>query len=300
MCNLWNEKTPRIETATFIKFLDGLYALPGEPAELHIIGGEPFIDKDVFSIIEKAASYNARVVTTTSGYSVDEECASNIAASGLSLVNISIDSLRPEVHNWVRGRDDAFERAMAAISFLSKHVGPLELAINTVLMSKTLSDACDLVKWVEGHDQLSQIYFMAVMRPFGSALSFDWQETESGDMLWPRDTDEVNRVLDALIAAKERGAPIGNSVAQFEAYRRYFLSPDKAVMHDGCKVGTDALNLNAKGDAYLCFFKDPLGNIANKSAKDLWYSQEAELVRAEMVSCKTNCELVINCYFEES
>ena len=53
-----------------------------------------------------------------STYLIDEDMAKRIADSGLNVLAISLESLNPKTHNYLRGKDDVFSRAMKAIEYL--------------------------------------------------------------------------------------------------------------------------------------------------------------------------------------
>jgi hypothetical protein len=141
---------------------------------------------------------------------------------------------------------------------------------------------------------------MAVMRPFGSDLDWEWHTKSDYDFLWPRDPGKTDFVIDRLIELKHKGFKIENPVGQLERFKSYFRNPHKFIKETRCNLTHHAINVNAIGDIYLCFFMEPLGNIRNCNIKELWISEQAENLRAKMSQCQKNCELVINCYYENN
>ncbi|MBU1912273.1 MAG: SPASM domain-containing protein [Candidatus Omnitrophica bacterium] len=65
-----------------------------------------------------------------------------------------------------------------------------------------------------------------------------------------------------------------------------------------CNISEQAINVNAIGDVYICFFMDKLGNIKTDNIAELWRSEKARGIRKQMNDCRKNCELVVNCYYE--
>jgi len=43
---------------------------------------------------------------------------------------------------------------------------------------------------------------------------------------------------------------------------------------------------------------EKLGNIKTDNITELWYSDKAREIRKQMNGCRKNCELVVNCYYE--
>ena len=301
MCHLWQLDTAKDEISIndCKRFIDSLEGFGSGPIEVHIIGGESLIKKGILELIAYISSKGSRTVMTSSAYTIDKAMARAIVDSDLSILNISIDSLSPLVHNFLRGRDDSFQRAMSAIECLSKYKGnKLKLGINTVISGKNLDDMVELSRWAEGNKNLDSIYFMAVMRPFGSDLDWHWFEKEEYSYLWPSDYSKAELVLDKLIDLKNKGFKIENPISQLESFKSYFKNPFDFIKAKRCNVSEQAININAVGDAYICFFMEKLGNIKVQDVVSLWNSETAKKVRKQMSICRNNCELVVNCYYE--
>jgi len=301
MCHLWQLDTAKeeININDCKRLIDSLEGFGSEPIEVHIIGGESLIKKGILDLVSYISGKGSRAVMTSSAYTIDETTASAIVDSGLSMLNISIDSLNPLVHNFLRGRDDSFQRAISAIGYLSKYKGnTLKLGVNTVISGKNLDDIVELSRWAEGNKNLGSIYFMAVMRPFGSDLDWHWFEKEEYSYLWPSDYSKVETVLGNLIDLKNKGFKIENPISQLESFKSYFKDPFDFIKARRCNVSEQAININAVGDAYICFFMEKLGNIKSQDIVSLWNSETAQKIRKEMSVCRNNCELVVNCYYE--
>jgi MoaA/NifB/PqqE/SkfB family radical SAM enzyme len=302
MCHLWQLNTVENEISIddCKKFIDSLSQFGNEPIEVHIIGGESLIKKGILELISYISNKGSRTVITSCGYTIDEALAEAIVDSGLSMLNLSLDSLDPSVHNFLRGKEDCFQRLMRAIDYLNKFKDKrLKLGINTIISAKNLDDIVKLTEWTMHNRNLDSIYFMAIMRPFGSDLDWDWFKKEEYSYLWPSDYSKVEAILDKLIALKNKGFNIENSVAQLQAFKLYFKNPFDFIKVNRCNVSEQAININALGDVYICFFMEKLGNIKDHNAVQLWNSDKAGKVRREMRSCRNNCELVVNCYYED-
>jgi len=302
MCHLWQLNTAKDEISIddCKRLIDSFEGFGPEPIEVHIIGGESLIKKGILGLIEYINSKGSRTVMTSSAYTIDEAMAKAIVDSGLNMLNLSIDSLDPLVHNFLRGKEDVFQRAMRALDYLSKYkTNKLKLGINTVISAKNMDNIVNLSEWTTDNRNLDSIYFMAVMRPFGSDLDWHWFKKEEYSYLWPSDYSKVELVLDKLIALKNKGFKIENPVSQLEAFKAYFKNPFDFIKVNRCNVSEQALNINALGDAYICFFMEKLGNIKEHNAAELWNSNKAQKIRRQMQACRNNCELVVNCYYED-
>lgn len=301
MCHLWKLDTVKDEVSIedCKRFVDSLKQLNTEPIEMHLIGGESLIKDGILELISYIRDKGSRVVMTSSGYTINAIMAQKIIDSGLSMLNLSLESLNPSVHNLLRGRDDCFQHVMNTIGyFKSAGKKDMKLGINSIITALNLDDVVGLTEWVQHNHFLDSLYFMSIMRPFGSQIDWEWFKKDGCKELWPTDYSKVERVLNKLIELKKSGYKIENPIGQLQSFKSYFKDPEYFIRSTRCNVSEQAINVNAIGDVYICFFMDKLGNIKTDGALELWHSDKAENVRKKMASCRKNCELVVNCYYE--
>ena len=62
-------------------------------------------------------------------------------------------------------------------------------------------------------------------------------------------------------------------------------------------VGGEVL-ADSKSPELAGFFMEKLGNIKTDNITQLWSSDKAKEIRKQMNGCRKNCELVVNCYYE--
>ena len=301
MCHLWKLDTAKEEISIedCKRFIDSLDQFGGDPIEVHLIGGESLIKKGILDLVSHISKKGSRTIITSSGYTIDEEMAQGLVDSGLSMLNLSLDSLVPSIHDMLRGKEGCFRRVMNAIGHV-KRIGKkgMRLGINSIFTGLNMDGVVELAKWVQQDEFLDSLYFMAVMRPFGSSLDWEWFKKDGGRELWPSDYNKAEDILNKVIELKKIYYKIENPVAQLQSFKAYFKDPGHLIRSKRCNVAEQAININAIGDIYICFFMDKLGNIKTDNIAELWYSDKAREVRKKMNTCRKNCELVINCYYE--
>lgn len=301
MCHLWRLDTAEDEVSIeeCKRFIDSLSQFGTEPIEVHLIGGESLIKKGILDLIRHISGKGCRTVMTSSGYTIDEKMAETMIDSGLSMLNLSLESLNPSVHDSLRGKDDCLKRVMNAIEYFNRNRRKgMKLGINSIISGPNLDDVVKLTEWVQKRDNLDSIYFMAVMRPFGSGFDEDWFRRDGFRHLWPSNRSQMESTLDKLVELKKQGYKIENPVEQLQSFKSYFNNPTHFIKSNRCNVSEQAINVNAIGDVYICFFMDRLGNIKTDNIVDLWHSKKADEIRKKMHACRKNCELVVNCYYE--
>src|ERR1700745_2735925 len=115
--------------------------------EVRFTGGEPLLRRDLVSIIAATAALSPRpeISLTTNGIGLDRRAAA-LRDAGLDRINVSLDTLRPEVFRKLSLRDrlpDVLEGVSGAAG-----AGLLPVKVNTVLMRGiTDSEAPDLLRY---------------------------------------------------------------------------------------------------------------------------------------------------------
>ena len=143
-----------IETIDHL-YIDGLRSIK-------ITGGEPFLFRDIFEIIDSAAD---RFILTinTNGSLLNELICSNLSKHKNISIQVSIDSSSPEIHNKYRG-EGTWELAFNAIQLLNKY--KIKTIISTTLYNENLNEVLALKELA--HKYFSKIVFEHV-KAYGRA-----------------------------------------------------------------------------------------------------------------------------------
>lgn len=257
-------------------------------------GGEPLGREGVLDLIATVNKNGFIAQLPTNGYLVDEDMANRLADVGLCGLSISLDSLKEETHDFLRGVKGAYIRVMKAIDyFKSNEVG---FCFNTTIMEKNLNDIIDLVQWSSQEGR--GVRFQAIMRPFDKELDDDWYKNEEWKFLWPQDIGKVIEVVDELIKLKSSGYRILNPVGQLEIFKAYFKNPQKPYRLRKCNIGDDIMNIDIFGNVHPCSVTGIWGNIKEQSIKDIWFSEKAQELREKIYNCQRPCHHLLNCFFE--
>jgi len=105
-----------------IHILDGLKALGCQAVQLH--GGEPLLNKRLPELAAHCSSLGLFTGIATNGLSMKPHKAIALVESGLGSIKFSLDGPK-ELHNYLRGRKDAFEKQINAIK-LVQNADPLQ------------------------------------------------------------------------------------------------------------------------------------------------------------------------------
>ncbi len=302
MCYMWkNQRTPdELSIAQWKEFIVSLKNFTNLKISLNITGGEPLLKGNILDLIGFIVEQGFKDVSMTSnGFLINKDTARSIADSGLKMIVLSLDSLDKNTHDYLRGVEGAHERALDALKYFADYRGRLKkIGIQTIIMDPSLDGILELVKWA--NDNKISVYFMAITKPLCLPLDEDWYKRSAHNFLWPKDTVRLYAVVDELIKLKKAGLDIGNSVAQLEAFKKYFDNPhDFIKKQKQCKMGDGMIKVGSTGEVSLCSEKGPIGNIRDNRIDEIFFSGEAKNVREQIGACKTNCTQLINCFFEE-
>lgn len=302
MCATWKNKftLPPVSLKQWEFFFASLKSFLGKDVVVSIAGGEVFMHRDIFNLIEMIDDFGFNLHLISNGYLINDSVAQKIAASNLKCIGISLDGLNSQTHDYLRGRPDSFARAMNAIKCLRGANSKLQIGIKTIIMEKNKDEIIPLVQWVQENKDLNWINFQAIMQPFGEATDPDWYRKDKYKELWPQNLDKMCTQLDSLIKLKESGfAKISNSTLQLEDFKEYFKSPQDFIRRKPvCSFMDYGINVNYQGAIYLCTAHDSIGSIFDDFRKT-YNSIKAQEVRKKIISCNKNCHMLINCSYED-
>ncbi|MBN1943275.1 MAG: radical SAM protein [Phycisphaerae bacterium] len=104
---------PELTTDEAKALIDDL-ATFGAPVLL-LSGGEPLLRDDLFPLLRRAADQGLRTVLSTNGTCITPDAAAKLSAAGVAYVGVSLDAASAARNDAFRGRDGAFDDALAGL-----------------------------------------------------------------------------------------------------------------------------------------------------------------------------------------
>lgn len=115
-----------------------------DPHKVTIVltGGEPLLRKDLEEC--GLAFYREEFPwgLVTNGYAMTDNRFESLLRSGLRSMTVSLDGLK-ESHNWLRRKDDSFEKALHAIT-IAAHVKDIEFDVVTCVNQKNFKELSEI------------------------------------------------------------------------------------------------------------------------------------------------------------
>lgn len=299
MCIIWSEFHPpkTLTSEDCYKIMDDIGKLTTR-CKVDLIGGEPFLEKDIFKLTEHASGKGFLTNIITSGCTLNEDTISRIVDSGLSNLGISLDSLDENTHDCLRGTKGIYSRIMKALKTFASIPHPdTTVSINTIIMNANMDHILDLVHWAQKNPEISSMHFQAISSPGGNPFDRNWFKNEKYCYLWPKDERKIKNLIDTLIELKSKGYRISNPFRQLENFKSYFTDPLKNIRQGKCTAGDTNINIDPWGNVYLCSSGpiEPVGNIRNTAIMDLWESDKAQEIREKIYNCQLNCLYATSC-----
>ncbi|MGC9490121.1 MAG: GTP 3',8-cyclase MoaA [Thermovirgaceae bacterium] len=236
----------KIMTFEDIEFL-AASLMPMGIRKIRFTGGEPFVRKGFVQFLKdiKSRHTDLRITATTNG-SMLARFSSDLGESGISGINVSLDTLDPGKFRFIT-RTDAFEDVMEGIKVFSETT-TIPLKINTVLINGFNDDEIEnLIRFAQKH--------RAVLR-FIEFMPLD------GDV-WAEDRFiSADTIFKKLPGGRKAWMELpANSAHNFDGPAAYYRNPNTgqrigiiaAVSHHFCDR-CNRLRITATGEMRTCLF----------------------------------------------
>ena len=190
--------------------------------QANLSGGEALVRRDLDAIIAACSRAGLLVSLCTSGVGLTPVRFAALAAAGLDVIILSIDSVDPAVHDANRGRRGLHENALAAIA-RARSLGVIPM-VNTVATREKLASG-----------ELEAL--RALVTRAGAILN----------LTMPTAAGRWEGNADVALGPAERA-----TVTEFLERRGVRTDTFSAYGASGCPAGTEKITVGADGTAHLC------------------------------------------------
>ncbi len=201
-CDRWDGRGYQLTTSAIMAMLDEMAAMGTK--RLILTGGEPLIRRDIFDVINRAKTHGFKVNLNSNGTLVPKFIDRLANIDGLT---ISIDGDR-DTHDAIRG-EGAFDSAIAAVRAAREHAH-IRIRLSAVI-SRASIGAEDALLDIARRERVEVFFQPAEELRLGS--------DSTNPIASP--IGRYRETIDHLVAEKERGAPIANSVSALKYLRTW-------------------------------------------------------------------------------
>lgn len=233
-----------------------------------LTGGEIFLRDDLFEIIKIARSLYMRVFLLSNGTLLNSEIIEKLKKLHISEFSTTIFSMNPEIHDSITSKNGSLSLLLDNLKELKKT--GITIRIKTPLMQKNLENFVDIQSYCEENG------FEYLVSP----LIFSKNDGDSYPKELRISDSKLYTAMRTIDAITRNDHLHGNDV------------PCAALFY--------SFAIDCQGDVYPCnsfFYK--VGNIFQKSLKEIWYSsKELKLIKSiknSDLKCCNNCEYKSQC-----
>jgi radical SAM protein with 4Fe4S-binding SPASM domain len=228
---------------------------------LILSGGEPLLRKDIFEIIKYGTEKGIKMAMGSNGYLLNNETAKKLKDAGIKTVSISIDSAIPEKHDEFRGVKGSWQKAIDAINALREN--GILVQVNTTLTQDNYDEIDDIMTLAEKLGVENFHLFFLVPTGRGGKIA-DISPAMYEDMI----KNTFAKTSRHRLNVKPSCAPQFMRIAKD-------LNLDMRQWIRGCVAGMYYCRIFSNGEVTPCpYLPVKLGNIKEKSFKDIWFNSE--------------------------
>ncbi len=264
-------KNHHIDTDLLIKSLKEL-AEDVEPQTVMICltGGEPFLHKDFYKIVETIVQFGFLWGITTNGTLIKQEDCIRLKNLGLNSVTISLDGLK-DSHEWLRNVKGCFEKTLQCVNYFNDIDIPVQ--ITSVIHRKNFHELEDMYNLMVNMKIAS--WRVINIEPIGRTLNHR-------DLLLT--SEEIHALLDFI---REKRYSINTPMDICFGCSHYLSFEYEHELRDNyfvCGSGIYVGSILYNGDIYSCLDIERRpelvqGNISNDRFFDVWKNKFSEFRR---------------------
>jgi len=302
-CNIWKQKSKdELDANNWENIINNLNT-HHKPQHVVLSGGEPLMHPQFWHLISLLKNKNIGVTLNTNGSLITKSIAKKIIDHEINKVEISLYTLNSEKHDKMRNTQNAHSRASKAIEHLINYnqstKKKTELMIAYLLSNNNIDETSNFIKEYSKKKVWTSIQSLDTNIQQLDQKNFFQNEDQfiTDHPLWISDTEKVNAVFDKLIELKNKKHLIHNRLSHLQDMRKYYLGQFMAIKKMSCYAGQKNLIISANGDLFYCFKGPKLGNLNERTAKEILTSDHAENVLREMKKCSRLCS-IMNCNYD--
>ena len=230
-------------------------------SKIRITGGEPLVRKNVMELFKNLGVFlkkgKLKELTLTTNGSQLEKYAEDLFESGVRRINVSIDTLKPELFSKLTRRGN-LDKVLQGI-YKAKEVG-LKIKINTVALKKTNEhEIIEILKWA--HSNNFDMTIIETM-PLGE---IDYDRT---DQFLPLSKVKENIRKNFTLKKSDHytGGPSRYFNLEETNNRVGFITP---LTHNFCEL-CNRVRLTCTGKLYMCLGQDDSADFVEAARSKNW------------------------------
>jgi radical SAM protein with 4Fe4S-binding SPASM domain len=228
---------------------------------LILSGGEPLLREDIFELIRYGKERGLKMAMGSNGMLIDDVIAQKLKEAGIHTVSISLDSNEPELHDRFRGVAGSWKKAVEAIKALRRN--GVIVQVNTTVTQQNYNQIGDIFALAEKLGAENFHLFFLVPTGRGARI-----EDITPNMYETMISSSFSKSMQHNLNVKPSCAPQFMRIAQEAGI-------EMTHWVRGCMAGLYYCRIYPTGEVTPCpYLPIALGNIRQKSFKDIWFNSE--------------------------
>lgn len=264
-------------------------------ANILLTGGEPFARKDLEDIVRIFTNrgFSVRIVTNGASF-VSTDRLQSIIDAGIDALQVSFDSMRPEIHDEIAGKQGTWLQAKKTLEYAATHLHQGMVCAITVVSSLNINELPAIAKYLTSIGAYSIFQPVHLSCDEGEAGVIGMSDCSAMQIL-PAQHDTVRHVYTQLLAMKKQGFNILSSDRFLHDSINYFVNGRRKWICDAFKY---YLTILPHGEVLPCMRYEDCEwlnrlNIVDDSFcttfKSAALQQEAQRYRKECPGCVYSC-----------
>ena len=246
---------------------------------LHILGGEPFFQNDLISILTAACQHGLTCHVSSNGTLITEKKANELSSLEGLTVDVSVDSVDPIFHDWLRG-NGTYHKAVSGI----RHLVDAGIRFGTTCTVNPMTlDKMDQVVEQAIRMGAYRMQFL-IVSPIGRALQY------ASDLVLTGEQRErfAHRLRELQIKHEshliiDSPAVSGSSQESIDGsgfHKNFVLA--------GCMAGIDKMAIHADGSVVACpHLEEKYGNVREARLEEIWAKLHKKRIEQLGFGCST-------------
>jgi radical SAM protein with 4Fe4S-binding SPASM domain len=221
---------------------------------LTLSGGEPLLHRHFLDFLRKAKDYDFSINILSNLTLLNDEIITEMKANRLSSVQVSLYSMKSEIHDAITKMPGSFVKTRDAILKLIENDIPLQISCPTMKQNK--DSYVDVLHWAQEHRVRAVTDYIMMAR----------YDHTTGNLDNRLSLDEVGKVINDIISNDQSYQDEMNT-ADFDKAGSRDTSGDIV-----CGVCVSSLCMVANGNTYPCAgWQDYVcGNVRETSLREIW------------------------------
>ncbi|RLF15097.1 MAG: radical SAM/SPASM domain-containing protein [Thermoprotei archaeon] len=246
-------------------------------AAVALSGGEPTIHPHFLQIVKALSEREIYVAVATNGWKfADYDFLRRAKEAGLRYVEVSVDSANPKRHDWFRGVDGSWERAVKALENAVKL--DMSHAMAVTITKFNLNEVKDILDLAESIGVRRVVFFNFIPVGRGVAITnLDLDPVEREKFLRKAYKEMKRRGLEIEVTAPQYSRVVLQLSGKREISPTHFYTgADPAIRAlaqfiGGCGAGRIYAGIQPNGDLIPCVFMPiKVGNLRESRFIELW------------------------------